>query len=51
MNITPKDTKTFSLSELVEKLSTLQNLIGYSGISTDVRRIEVHDCEVDFITK
>lgn len=51
MNITPKDTKTFSLSELVEKLSTLQNLIGFSGIQTDVRNITVIDDCVYFKTK
>lgn len=50
MEITPKDTKTFSLMELIEKMSTLRDLFGSWGIPTDVKSIEVENNCVYFKT-
>lgn len=51
MNIQPRDTKTFTLNELIDKLGTLKTLLGVGGMPTDVKSIEVEDDRVYFKTE
>lgn len=51
MKILPRDTKTFTLAELLDKLPSLQALLGVRGIPTDVKCIEVEDDRIYFITE
>lgn len=51
MQIQPRDTKTFTLIELIDKLDTLKTLLGVSGMPTDVKSIEVENDKIYFNTK